>query len=91
MAFKKVFDQAGTFQALDACRRWLDENGYSYGSSSAMHPIPVLKGDWCIAKWRNLTKAEIKALDGSVTGEIREGPVTLYLKQAPEAAQGDQS
>ncbi len=84
MTFTKQFAEAGTFEALYACQKWLRDNGYSYGSTSRMGPMPVLKGDFCIAKWHNLTKAEKQALDGYVDGDFREGPLTLRLKQAPE-------
>lgn len=82
--FKKTFSEKGTFKALHAAQHWLTENGYSYGPTCVMHPAPVLKGDFIIAKWRNLTKTEIKALDGWFDGDLREGPVTVMLKIAPD-------
>ncbi|HEX8595365.1 MAG TPA: hypothetical protein VF682_19150 [Pseudomonas sp.] len=84
-AFTKTFTEPGTFQALYAAQRWLDENGYSYGPGSAMHPVPVLKGDFIIAKWKNLTRKEIAQLDGKIDGNFREGPVTVTLKVEPQA------
>lgn len=81
--FTKTFTEQGTFNALHAAEKWLTENGYSYGPTSCMHPVPVLKGDWSIAKWKNLTKKEIAQLDGRIDGNEREGPVTVYLKEAP--------
>ena len=83
--FTKTFTDAGTFEALHAAQKWLTQNGYSYGSSCVMHSIPVMKGDFIIAKWKNLTKGEIKQLDGEVSGELREGPITVRLKVAPAA------
>jgi len=81
--FIKVFEMPGTFQALYAAQHWLEENGYSYGSSCVMHPTPVLKGEFAIAKWKNLTRAEVAALDGSIDGDLRNGPITVRLKQPP--------
>jgi len=81
--FTKTFTEQGTFNALHTAEKWLTENGYSYGATSCMHPVPVLKGDWLIAKWKNLTKKEIAQLDGRIDGNWREGPVTVYLKEAP--------
>jgi hypothetical protein len=81
--FTKTFSNTGTFQALYAAEKWLADNGYSYGPGSAMHPMPVLKGDFVIAKWKNLTKKEIAQLDGRVDGNMREGPVHIVLKVAP--------
>ncbi|CVE51194.1 Uncharacterised protein [Serratia marcescens] len=87
--FTKVFDQKGTFNALYACQDWLRDNGYSYGSSCRGCPTGVLKGDWLIAKWRNLTREEIEGLHGTIDGNFREGPVRLHLKEAPEQELAD--
>lgn len=85
--FKKTFEEKGDFKAWHACKQWLTENGYSYGSTSCRAPgVGVLKGDYCIAKMHNLTKDEIRQLDGLVAGDFRNGPVTLGLKVAPEQA-----
>src|SRR3546814_4375627 len=75
-----VFDQKGTFNALEAARQWCRDNGVSYGSSCAMSPTGLLRGDYCIAKWRNLTPKERKQLDGTMSGDMREGPVTIRLR-----------
>ncbi|HFF8969400.1 hypothetical protein [Serratia marcescens] len=87
--FTKVFDQKGTFKALYACETWLRDNGYSYGSSCRGGPTGVLKGDFIIAKWRNLTQKERDGLHGIIEGDFREGPVTLHLKAAPEQELAD--
>lgn len=82
--FTMTLDQKGTFQALCAAQKWLEQHGYSHGSTCRGYPMPVLKGDYLIAKWRNLSSAEIAELDGKVDGDFREGPLTLYLKKEPE-------
>lgn len=82
-AFSKTFDQEGTFQALYAAQNWLRDNGYSYGSTCRGEPIGVLKGDYVIAKWRNLTRQEINELDGVVSGCPRNGPIKVQLKEVP--------
>jgi len=82
-AFTKTFSEPGTFKALCAAENWLTENGYSYGPGSAMDPVPVLKGDFIIAKWKNLTEKEVAQLDGKIDGNYRSGPVTVTLKIAP--------
>ncbi|MGF6281893.1 hypothetical protein ABH908_000074 [Pseudomonas frederiksbergensis] len=81
--FNKTFTGDAPFQAMHACSDWLEERGYSRGSTCVLHPTGVLFGDWDIAKWKNLTKREIAALDGHITGDTRNGPVTLHLKKAP--------
>src|SRR3546814_9995593 len=78
-----VFDQKGTFKALEAARQWCRDNGVSYGSSCAMSPTGLLRGDYCIAKWRNLTPKERKQLDGTMSGDMRERPVTIRLRDLP--------
>lgn len=83
--FQKEFNDSGDFNAWHTCKKWLKEHGYSCGSTSCRAPgVGVLKGDYCIAKMHNLTRDEIKQLDGLVTGNFREGPVTLTLKAEPE-------
>jgi hypothetical protein len=83
--FTKTFSNEGTFQALYAAQDWLQANGYSYGSLCREMPVGILKGDWAIAKWKNLTKKEIGELDGQFDGDKREGPITITLKQASAA------
>jgi hypothetical protein len=77
-----TFNQTGDFKAVNAAQKWLHENGYSYGSMCMDMPIGILKGDWCIAKWRNLNAKERKQLDGQlISKDFREGPVVIQLKE----------
>ena len=48
------FNEDGDFNAFYAAHHWLRERGYSIGSMCMDMPIGILKGDRCIAKWRNL-------------------------------------
>jgi hypothetical protein len=75
-----LFKQAGTFQALYAAEAWCRENGISVGQSCATGPTGLLFGhyDW-IAKWRNLTAGEKTDLHGTMSGDMREGPVVIVL------------
>ena len=89
--FKITSNEKGDFQAWYACQKWLDDHGYSYGSTSCRAAgVGVLKGNYIIAKMHNLTRHEIKELDGIVDGDFRDGPVTLRLKRAPEEQSNDQ-
>jgi hypothetical protein len=84
IASEILFNREGTFQALWAAQGWLEENGYSYGSTCRDMPIGILKGDWLIAKWKNLNKKEIGELDGVlISDDFREGPckILIYEKQ----------
>ncbi len=74
------FKEEGTFQSYYKACAWLDENGYSYGSMCGDMPIGIMKGDWVIAKWRNLTSKEKKELDGVIeSDDFREGSVKITI------------
>ena len=51
------------------------------------HGKGKLKGKYDIAKWHNLRKHEIAALDGVMWGDFCEGPVTveIFEKENPDA------
>lgn len=78
---KKTFDSEGAFVALNAAHDWCYEHGVSCGSMCGPLPIGLLYGEVDIAKWRNLTAKERKALDGTLTGDMRNGPVVLEIKE----------
>jgi hypothetical protein len=75
-----IFEQKGDFQALYAAQDWCKANGISYGSSQRGSPTGLMRGDVCISKWQNMTKAEQKDLDGTMTGDMRNGPVVIEMK-----------
>jgi hypothetical protein len=74
-----VFRDDRTFKAYHAACRWCNENGFSTGSMCGHQPIGILRGDAIIAKWRNLSQKEISVLDGKMTGDMRNGPVTVTI------------
>lgn len=81
---EKIFNQTGDFAALHAARAWVENQGYSCGSLCRDMPIGLLKGEWTIAKWKNLTANERKQLDGQMTSsDFRNGPVIVTLKELP--------
>jgi hypothetical protein len=72
------FREEGTFQSLYAAQKWLYDNGYSYGSNCAGAPIGILKGEYNIAKWKNLSAAEKNLLHGvMVSDDFREGTIAI--------------
>lgn len=75
------FKQQGTFKAMYAAEAWCRENGISVGQSCATGPTGLLFGqyDW-IAKWRNLNARERNELHGTMSGNMRNGPVVIDLK-----------
>ena len=82
---EKTFNQNDfDFAALHAARAWIRDQGYSYGSLCRDMPIGLLKGEWTIAKWKNLTDKERNQLDGQMTSsDFRNGPVNVFLKEIP--------
>ncbi len=74
------FYEPGTFHSMYAAQRWLKENGYSVGSTCFKSYCGILKGDFIIAKWKNLTPDEIKQLDGVMwSSDYREGVVQVVI------------
>lgn len=76
------FDGNGVdFSPSDQAQQWLTQNGYSYGRMQGKDPRGILKGlQWDIQKWRNLSRADIAVLDGTMTGDMRNGPVFVWIK-----------
>jgi hypothetical protein len=75
----KTFDQQGDFAANYAAEQWLREAGYSVGIMERGSPRGILRGNYLIMKWRNLSPQDRKALDGQMTGDMRNGPVTVEI------------
>lgn len=76
------FDQPGDFRALYAAQAWCRERGISYGSTDRTDFIGLLVGDYVIAKWHNLTRKEQRQVDGTITGDARNGPLHLRINRA---------
>lgn len=73
-------DVQGEFKSLWASEKWLKDNGYSYGSSCRGMPIAICKDEYTLPqKWKNLTKAEKKSVDGILITSFREGPATIII------------
>jgi hypothetical protein len=69
-----------TFGAGYAAERWCDEHGVSYGPSDRYNKICLMHGKWQISKWHNLTAKQRRQCHGTITGDGRNGPVILDLK-----------
>lgn len=74
-----IFHATGTFQALWAAERFLKSAGFAFGPGSAGNQTAVMFGDYVVAKWHNLNRAERAGCHGLLTGNRREGPVTVTL------------
>lgn len=83
-----TFNQVGTFAAFCAAEQWCRDNKISYGSMERGNPIGLMRGDWAISKWTNMTKAEQRACDGIMTAKngFREGPVVIEIETEGGAA-----
>jgi hypothetical protein len=82
--YEKTFEGTEAFEAIRKAEAWLKERGYSVGTMQGPAPMGIMKGDYDIAKWRNLRPSERYALDGQIDGDKRNGPVTVRLKCARE-------
>jgi hypothetical protein len=80
---KAEFKEPGTFQSMYAAYSWLKEKGYDYGSTCAMLPTAVMKGNYYSYdlpnKMKNFSSKQKKSVHGLITGDMREGPVFVYL------------
>lgn len=82
-----TFTQTGEFEAYRAAQEWLNAGGFSWGQGQRGAPCGILFGDFIIAKWKNLTLAERRECHGELTGDHRQGPVTIVIfADAPPAA-----
>lgn len=81
----ETFTQAGDFEASRAAEAWCAERGISVGHAERGSPRGLLYGEFDIAKWRNLSTRERCELHGQITGDMRNGPVTVEICE-PESA-----
>ena len=79
----KEFKVEQTFYSMYAAQNYLRQKGYDYGSTCAMMPTAVMKGDYYSYnlphKWKNFTNSQKRHVHGVITGDMREGPVFVYL------------
>lgn len=83
----KTFSDPGDFSAMRAAEDFLREAGFSIGSNQRGDPRGIMFGDVDISKWRNLSRADRRALHGYAEGDMRNGPVTVTIcADAPQEA-----
>lgn len=76
-----TFNETGDWAALRAAENWCKENNVSIGTMQAGSPRGLMRGDYQIAKWRNLDNSDKKSLDGQMTGDMRHGPITIEMRE----------
>jgi hypothetical protein len=84
LPFAKTFE-GGDFAGFYAAEEWCKAHDISVGTMQREAPIGLMAGDFAIAKWRNLSAAEIRGLDGVLIGDKRQGPITVLLSFVPVA------
>lgn len=81
------FNEPGEFCALRKAEQFLLDHGFSVGPGCAGEPAGIMFGDYGIAKWRNLTGDQREQCHGILTGDRRDGPVTVTIfDHAPHKA-----
>jgi hypothetical protein len=82
---KKVFDiLGGNFEACREAEEWCDERGISVGQMERNQPRGLMHEECWIAKWSNLSAGVRRRLAGTMTGDMRHGPVTVELTGTEE-------
>ncbi len=74
------FNQTEDFVAVHAAEAWCVKHGFSFGFMQGSSPRGLKHGNYSIMKWRNLTTDDIAGLDGRMEGNMRNGPVTIEIK-----------
>jgi hypothetical protein len=78
---KKIFDRpGGNFEPCLDAERWCEERGIAIGDMERGQPRGLLLGVFDVAKWHNLSVPERRELDGTMTGDMRHGPVVIELE-----------
>jgi len=79
VVYSHVFTGMSAFEASRAAEAWCAGRGISVGAMQGRAPRGLLVGDFDIQKWRNLSRKQIDALHGQMTGDFRNGPVRVSL------------
>lgn len=83
VAIEKQFLVYGTFKSMYAANGWIRENGYDFGSTCALQPTAIMKGDYYSYdlphKWKNFSSSQKASIAGVMTGDLRDGPVFVRI------------
>lgn len=78
---KKIFDTlGGNFEACRDAEEWCEAHGISVGQIEHSQPRGLTKEFCWLGKWSHLDPQVRRSLDGTMTGDMRHGPVTIELK-----------
>jgi hypothetical protein len=73
------FSNEETFGAYHEAEEYCKALGVSVGHMCNPFPTGLAKGEFDIAKWKNLSAKDKQLLDGVIVGDFRNGPVKVYL------------
>lgn len=77
---KKIFSSSGSeFDATNDAEQWCRDRDITVGPMARDLPRGLMRGPCVIAKWTNLSDADRAKLDGTMTGNMRHGPVAVNL------------
>lgn len=77
---KTVFKHTGEdWSAMRCAERYILEQGWTVGPSDMTGNRCVMRGDYRIAKWKNLSHAERGECDGKLVGRGRDTERTLVM------------
>lgn len=76
---KVRFEGPGDFEAYHKARAYCTGQGLLIGPMQRDDPIGLSRGHHPTLKWRHLDIADIAKLDGVMTGDKRNGPVTVEM------------
>jgi hypothetical protein len=86
-ALRLTFTDPFDFTAAHRAVALLENAGFSVGRMQAGAPRGILFGNYDIQKWKNLSADHRQALHGVMTGDMRNGPVTVEIfDSAPDEA-----
>jgi len=77
----QTFTGTQDFEAYRNAESYCYDNGYSVGSMCAPQPTAIKKGNYDIAKWRNLSQTDKNNIDGTITtdSDYRNGTITVTI------------
>jgi hypothetical protein len=76
---KKVFDSTLPFEASRDAEEWCNERGISVGQMEREKPRALFREDCHVGKWSSLSGPERRQMDGTMTGDMRHGPVASEM------------
>ncbi|WP_428852749.1 hypothetical protein [Imbroritus primus] len=78
---RKVFDTVGgNFEACREAEEWCAERGITVGQMERTQPRGLIHDACWLGKWSSLAGPVRRQLHGTMTGDMRHGPVVIELK-----------